>query len=74
METKSYTEQQVEDSINPLLLSIEEANPMKLGVAMPLYWAAKHAQKQGIKGVFSGNGSDELFGGYKKYQQESYRL
>jgi asparagine synthase (glutamine-hydrolysing) len=67
---KSYTKQQVEVSIDPLLHSIEEASPMKIGVAMPLYWTAQSAQKQGIKAIFSGNGSDELFGGYHKYQKE----
>lgn len=66
----SYTEEQVENSINPLLHSLEEANPMKLGVAMPLYWTAQRAYEQGIKAVFSGHGIDELFGGYKKYQKE----
>ena len=29
--------------------------------------------RKGITDVFSGNGSDELFGGYKKYQDEYMR-
>jgi asparagine synthase (glutamine-hydrolysing) len=40
---------------------------MKIGVAMPLYWVAKNASQKGYQVIYSGNGSDELFGGYKKY-------
>jgi asparagine synthase (glutamine-hydrolysing) len=63
----SFTEEQVVETIDHLLYSIEEAHPMKIGVAMPLYWVAKNASQKGYQVIYSGNGSDELFGGYKKY-------
>jgi asparagine synthase (glutamine-hydrolysing) len=67
---ESFTEDQVKKAIDPVLYSIEEASPMNAGIAIPLYWVAKHAFEQGIQVIFSGNGSDELFGGYKKYLTE----
>jgi asparagine synthase (glutamine-hydrolysing) len=67
---QSYTEKQVEETLDYVLYSIEESNPMKIGVAMPLYWVSEIAYERGFNDVFTGNGSDELFGGYKKYQLE----
>jgi asparagine synthase (glutamine-hydrolysing) len=40
---------------------------MKISVAVPLYFSAKKADSMGYNHIASGNGSDELFGGYMKY-------
>ncbi len=47
---------------------IEDANVIKAGVALPLAAAAKLAQKDGVKVMFSGTGADELFAGYARYR------
>ena len=60
----SFTASDLEDEIPRLLLSVEEPDPMKIAVAAPLRWVATNARS---KVVFSGNGSDELLGGYAKY-------
>jgi asparagine synthase (glutamine-hydrolysing) len=52
------------------MLSVEDYNPMKIGVAAPLYFAAQQAVEDGHTNIFSGNGSDELFGGYHKYMTQ----
>ena len=57
----------VEKIIDKALLTIEDYNPMKISVAIPLLWAAEIAGKMGKGTFFSGNGSDELFGGYQKF-------
>ena len=43
---------------------------MKVGVALPLRWVAEKASSAGSKVLFSGTGSDELFGGYARYVEE----
>jgi len=60
------TPDEFEESLPNILRSIEEPDPMKVGVATPLFFATKLSQR---KVIFSGNGSDELFGGYAKYSR-----
>ena len=62
-----YTEHELRNDVDTVIRSVEEANPMKIGVGLPLYWVAKTAVQHGITEVYSGNGADELFAGYKKY-------
>jgi asparagine synthase (glutamine-hydrolysing) len=63
----SFNPVDVEKIIDKALLTIEDYNPMKVSVAIPLLWAAEIAGKIGKGAFFSGNGSDELFGGYQKF-------
>ncbi len=67
---ESFTLEDVEANLDSVLWAIEEPDPMKTAVALPLYWAARIASTSGGRVFFSGNGSDELFGGYRKYAQE----
>jgi len=41
-----------------------------VGVALPLRWVAKRASSSSSRALFSGSGSDELFGGYARYVEE----
>ncbi len=40
---------------------------MQLGIALPIFVCAREAQKRGLRVVFSGQGSDEVFCGYSSY-------
>lgn len=51
----------------PSIVKISGKNPVKVGAVTPLYFSAKMAAKDNIKLMLSGQGGDELFGGYKKY-------
>ncbi|MBI2598196.1 MAG: asparagine synthetase B [Candidatus Diapherotrites archaeon] len=42
---------------------------MQLGIAIPIFASAKAAKISGLKVVFSGQGSDEIFCGYSSYQK-----
>ena len=66
---KTYTETDLDEHLDQILLSVEEADPMKVGVATPLYFVAKEASSRSNRVIYSGNGSDELFGGYAKYAE-----
>ena len=57
----------VKESIKPVLTAIEDDNLMKLGVGMTIYLAAKAMKEDNIKVALSGQGADELFGGYNRY-------
>jgi asparagine synthase (glutamine-hydrolysing) len=67
---ESFTLSDVDQALDSVLWSIEEPDPMKVGVALPLYWAARRAAESGSKIFFSGNGCDELFGGYHRHVKE----
>ena len=67
---KTFTENDIEEYLKAILASVEEADPMKVSVAVPLYYVAQEATSRPCRAIFTGNGSDELFGGYAKYVDE----
>jgi len=67
IKTREIDIKDVKKYLNLVLDAIEEFNLMKLGVGMPAYIAAEMAHKDGLKVVLSGQGADELFGGYHRY-------
>ncbi|HZX45220.1 MAG TPA: asparagine synthase-related protein, partial [Candidatus Nanoarchaeia archaeon] len=47
---------------------IEDSNVVKAGVGLTFFAACKQAQKDRIKIIFSGLGSEEIFGGYQRHK------
>jgi asparagine synthase (glutamine-hydrolysing) len=64
---ESYGVEELEKAVEAVLWSVEEADPLKISIALPLHWCAKASVEEGVRVLFSGVGSDELFGGYKRY-------
>ncbi|MFH0897060.1 MAG: asparagine synthase [Candidatus Bathyarchaeota archaeon] len=58
---------EVENYLYKTIYSVEEANIMKAGIGLPFYAAMETANGNGAKFIFSGQGADEVFGGYSKY-------
>lgn len=67
LKTKHVDVEDVKKYLPLVLDAIEEFNIMKIGVGMPAYIAAEMAHEDGLKVMLSGQGADELFGGYNRY-------
>lgn len=59
----------VEKEIPKIVKIIDSANPIAVGVGLPIYFASRLARKDGIEILFSGLGADELFAGYFKFRE-----
>lgn len=57
----------VESLIPEVISVIEDANAGQVEVALPVYSAVKLAHQDGMKVMLTGQGADELFGGYSWY-------
>ncbi|MBW2999327.1 diphthine--ammonia ligase [Candidatus Woesearchaeota archaeon] len=64
-------ENEVEKYLKKIVPLIEDSNVVKVGVALPFYAACEQARKDGCKVIFSGLGSEEIFGGYERHKKSS---
>ncbi|WP_456367629.1 DUF7411 family protein [Thermococcus sp.] len=62
-----FTLDDVREAVGRVVFAIEEPNPMNIAIGIPLYFATEVAGREGTKVLLSGQGADELFGGYAKY-------
>lgn len=62
------TMDELETAIPCVINAIESTDAMKVSIALPLYFASKDAHSDGIRVILSGQGADELFAGYKRYE------
>jgi asparagine synthase (glutamine-hydrolysing) len=77
LRVNELTHDEVEQIIPEVLNVIEDTNAGQVEVAIPVYAAIKLAHEDGIKVMFTGQGADELFGGYSWYtkvvEKEGYQ-
>lgn len=53
----------------PLLIyQVEDRDEKKLNIAFPLFYGGKYLKKKNIQLVFTGQGADEIFGGYERHE------
>ena len=69
LEVEQMTESDVENTIPKIINIIEDDNMGQVEVAIPIYGAVKLAHEQGIRVMLTGQGADELFGGYSWYSK-----
>lgn len=67
LHSQAYDVSDIEHVLPKVLWLIEEPNVIKASIAIPFYWAAEVSSKLGCRVLLAGQGSDELFGGYKRY-------
>ncbi len=66
---KVVTPEEVENAL-PVVIGLidDDPTPVDLGIGTTLYFVAETAGKLGHQRILTGQGADELFGGYARYQ------
>jgi asparagine synthase (glutamine-hydrolysing) len=59
---------EVESALPDVIRAVESGDPLKVSIALPLFFASGDAHNDGIRVMLSGQGADELFAGYKRYE------
>ncbi len=57
------------ETLPEVIYAIETSRQMDVEIALPFYLASKRAMEEGCTTVISGQGPDELFGGYARHVQ-----
>ena len=61
------TKKSTQEMLPKIIYAIEDSDALQVEVALPIYSAMALARKDHVKVVFSGQGVDEIFGGYTWY-------
>ncbi|AEA46347.1 asparagine synthase family protein [Archaeoglobus veneficus] len=72
IEVYRFGEQEVKEVLPEVVKAIETTNPLQVSIGIPVYLAMKFAKSLGYNQVIFGQGADELFGGYKRYESLNY--
>lgn len=76
LQIKTLTLKDIEDLIPQVIKDIEDHSLNQVEVAIPIYASVRMAQEAGERVILTGQGADELFGGYPWYptivDQEGY--
>jgi len=62
---------EVEGYLKKIVPLIEDSNVVKATVALTFFAACELARKDGVKVIFSGVGSEEIFAGYHRHRESS---
>lgn len=59
---------EIEAAVPEVIYATESIDPMKIAIGLPLYIVAKTAKADGKRVLLTGQGADELFGGYRRHE------
>ncbi|MCO5381196.1 MAG: asparagine synthase-related protein [Methanosarcina barkeri] len=60
--------EEIEAAVPHVIYATESTDPMKIAIGLPLYIVAKTAREEGKRVLLTGQGADELFGGYSRHE------
>lgn len=66
--TREVGMRDVEDCLPRVIGAVETTNPLQVSIALPMYLTAEAIAEDGYRAMLTGQGADELFGGYKRYE------
>ncbi|WP_048182678.1 asparagine synthetase B family protein [Methanosarcina siciliae] len=69
LEVHFLSPEEIEAAVPQVIYATESADPMKIAIGLPLYIVAKTAREDGKRVLLTGQGADELFGGYRRHEE-----
>ncbi len=73
IEIYEFDEGKVKEVLPDVVKAIETDNKLQISIAIPIYICMSFAKSLGYDEIVFGQGADELFGGYKRYESMSYK-
>ena len=70
---RELSSSEILNSIADVVEIIETADPVIVGISIPIYFACQRAHDAGLNYIAAGQLSDELFGGYGKFEDIALR-
>ncbi|MFH0798300.1 MAG: asparagine synthase-related protein, partial [Candidatus Woesearchaeota archaeon] len=71
LKVKTLNLKDAEDSLKIVIPLIEDNNVVKVGVGLTFYAACEMAKMDGVRVIFSGLGSEEIFAGYDRHKKSA---
>ena len=63
----TITPDEIADALPAIIRAVPKKDPLNTGIALAQYFIARFAGEQGYHRIITGQGADELFGGYSRY-------
>src|SRR5256712_2820032 len=70
---RALSSSEILNSLPDVVEIIETTDPVIVGISIPIYFACQKAREMGLRYIAAGQLSDELFGGYGKFEDIALR-
>ncbi|MFA4876780.1 MAG: asparagine synthase C-terminal domain-containing protein [Methanoregula sp.] len=67
----TISEAEIEEALPTVVNTIPKKDPVNTGIALTQYFITRWAGENGYHRIITGQGADELFGGYSRYQESA---
>ncbi len=71
LRTRELAEEEILDVLSTVVETVESFDPMVVSTAVPFYFVCLEAQELGVDTIVAGQLSDELFGGYARFEKRA---